>query len=75
MDRDQCITFRYRNPNRHLAFGLGIHFCLGAPLARSEARLGFSRLLEQLPEIRPAGEPEWSRNSFFRGLKRFPITF
>lgn len=40
-----------RQPNRHLAFGLGIHFCLGAPLARTEARIGFGQLLAGFPEM------------------------
>jgi len=41
-----------REPNRHIAFGLGIHYCLGAPLARLEARIAFSRILERCPQIR-----------------------
>jgi cytochrome P450 len=65
-----------RLPNRHLAFGLGLHFCLGAPLARAEARIGFGRLLEQLPELRLAtSAPEWNANTFFRGLRALPVEF
>lgn len=65
-----------RQPNRHLAFGLGVHFCLGAPLARTEARLGFARLLEQLPNLRLVNPtPDWNANTFFRGLKTLPIAF
>jgi cytochrome P450 len=65
-----------RQPNRHVAFGLGIHFCLGAPLARAEARIGFARLLERFPNLRlvnPA--PDWNANTFFRGLKTLPVAF
>jgi cytochrome P450 len=65
-----------RQPNRHLAFGLSIHFCLGAPLARTEARLSFTRLLERLPNLQLVnGTPDWSSNTFFRGLKNLPVTF
>ncbi|MGQ0604779.1 MAG: cytochrome P450, partial [Anaerolineales bacterium] len=65
-----------RQPNRHLAFGLGLHFCLGAPLARAEARIGFARLFEQLPRLQRANEtPDWNPNTFFRGLKTLPVTF
>ncbi len=65
-----------RQPNRHLAFGLGIHFCLGAPLARAEARIGFARLLEQLPDLRLASStPNWSANTFFRSLRVLPVVF
>ncbi len=63
-----------RTPNRHLAFGLGMHFCLGASLARTEARIGFQRLFERLPEIVPVdANPDWNSNSLFRGLKRLMI--
>ncbi|HEU4888429.1 MAG TPA: cytochrome P450 [Thermoanaerobaculia bacterium] len=65
-----------RQPNRHLAFGLGTHFCFGAPLARAQARIGFGRLLEQLPNLQLAnGLPDWSHTSFFRGLETLPVTF
>jgi cytochrome P450 len=63
-----------RELNRHLAFGSGIHFCLGAPLARAEARIAFSRLLDAFPEIRLLdAEPAWGANSFLRGLTSLPI--
>ncbi len=65
-----------RQPNRHLAFGYGIHFCFGAPLARAEARIAFTRLLERLPGIRMANDtPDWSSNTFARGLETLPVTF
>ena len=47
-----------RSPNRHLAFGLGIHFCLGASLARAEARIGFEAVLRRLPSIALKGTAE-----------------
>ena len=63
-----------RNPNRHLGFGQGIHFCLGAALARTEARIGFTQILTRIPNIRPVLEKaEWVSNSLFRGLKRLNL--
>jgi cytochrome P450 len=65
-----------RTPNRHLAFGLGIHFCLGSALARTEARIGFGRLLERLPNIALASDtPDWNPNTLIRGLHSLPLRF
>jgi len=63
-----------RRPNRHLAFGHGIHYCLGAPLAVAEAQIAFQTLLRRLPEPEPAfEEPEWSASFVLRALKRLPV--
>ncbi len=63
-----------RKPNRHLSFGLGIHRCLGEKLARSEARIAFSRLLERLPHMELAtAEPRWKSRSLFRALHSLPL--
>ncbi len=65
-----------RDPNRHLAFGFGIHFCLGAPLARLEARVAFARLFEQMPNLRLVNdEADWEPNTRVRGLRSLPIAF
>ena len=49
-----------REPNRHVAFGQGIHFCIGAPLSRAEGQIAFGAVLERLPQIRLAGPaPDW----------------
>jgi cytochrome P450 len=58
-----------RGVRRHLAFGHGIHFCLGAPLARLEAAIALRQLLPLLPRLRVAGEPEWKPNTVLRGLE------
>lgn len=65
-----------RANNRHIAFGYGIHFCLGAPLARLEAQIALPALLRELAE--PAldgGEPAWLESLVFRGVKSLPVTF
>lgn len=53
-----------REPNRHIAFGSGIHFCLGAPLARLEARIALRTLLDRCPELRLAEEPVRWKDTF-----------
>lgn len=64
-----------RSPNKHLAFGYGPHFCLGAPLARLEAPLAFRGLLARLKNMRLAHDNlEWN-SALFRGLKSLPIEF
>lgn len=64
-----------RYPNPHLGFGSGIHYCLGAPLARIEARVAFSHILEHLPAIRlMTDQPEWKPVTWLRGLRRLPVS-
>ncbi len=62
-----------RDPNPHLAFGRGIHFCLGAPLARLEAQVALPMLLAGFPDLRVAGEPEPRPTWNLRGLARLPV--
>jgi cytochrome P450 len=65
-----------RQPNRHLAFGFGIHFCLGAPLARLEARLAFRALLRRFPSLTLADPaPRWKPMIFLRGLESLPVAW
>jgi len=65
-----------RADNRHIAFGFGIHFCLGAPLARVEGQLAIGALLERMPRLRLAGpERQWRESSTLRGLKTLPVVF
>src|SRR5271166_2218469 len=64
-----------RDPNRHLAFGFGVHLCLGAALARMETRAFFAHLLPRLESIELAGRPEWTATTFVGGLKHLPIRY
>jgi pimeloyl-[acyl-carrier protein] synthase len=65
-----------REPNRHIAFGQGIHFCLGAPLARLEAPIAVNTILRRLPNLRLASHDplEW-HSGVMRGLKTLPLCF
>lgn len=62
-----------REPGRHLAFGQGIHFCLGAPLARLEGRIVFQELARRERTLQLAGEPEWKTNIVLRGMSQLPV--
>ncbi|MEJ8569174.1 cytochrome P450 [Elongatibacter sediminis] len=63
-----------RKPNRHLAFGLGIHRCLGEKLARSEARIAIGRLLQRFPHLQAVeSKPRWKARSLFRTLQSLPV--
>lgn len=64
-----------RDPNRHLAFGFGAHYCLGAALARMEIRALFAELLPRLESIELAGAAEWTATTFVGGLKHLPVRY
>ncbi|BBX62678.1 cytochrome P450 [Mycobacterium saskatchewanense] len=80
-NRDEDVfdePFRFdvgRDPNRHLAFGYGVHFCMGAALARMEVNSFFSELLPRLKSIELAGDPELVATTFVGGLKHLPIRY
>jgi cytochrome P450 len=70
------FSFRIdRQPNRHLAFGIGEHFCLGANLARLELRILFRQLAERLVEAEVIGPVERLRSSFLGGVKHVPLRY
>lgn len=68
-----------RTPNRHLGFGQGAHFCLGAPLARLESKIAFSVLLQRFPDLQRSPDTlvqlEMGPAGLFQGTKHFPVTF
>ena len=78
-NRDEDVftdPFRFdvgRDPNKHLSFGHGVHFCLGAALARMEINSFFTELVPRITSIELAGEPETMATTFVGGLKHLPI--
>ncbi|ANC08096.1 MULTISPECIES: cytochrome P450 family protein [Bacillus] len=67
-----------RENNRHIAFGHGSHFCLGAPLARLEAKIAITTLFNRMPELKIKGNREeikWQGNYLMRSLEELPLTF
>jgi hypothetical protein len=80
-NRDEEVfadPFRFdvgRDPNKHLAFGYGVHFCLGAALARMETQAIFGALLPRLEHIELSGPVEGVASTFVSGLKRLPIRY
>jgi cytochrome P450 len=62
-----------RDPNPHLGFGHGLHFCLGASLARLELRVTLDELARRVEALEPAGEPEWTRSNKHTGLRHVPL--
>jgi len=67
-----------RNPNRHMAFGYGIHYCLGAPLARMEGAIAINTLLRRLPNLQLAVDPrdiEWNETLLLRSMKALSVRF
>jgi cytochrome P450 len=80
-NRDEDVfddPFRFdvgREPNKHNAFGYGVHFCLGAALARMEVNSFFSELVPRLRSIELAGDPQHIATIFVGGLKHLPIRY
>jgi cytochrome P450 len=80
-NRDEDVfedPFRFdvtRDPNKHIAFGYGVHFCLGAALARMEVNSFFSELLPRLESVELAGDPQHVATTFVGGLKHLPIRY
>jgi cytochrome P450 len=62
-----------RDPNPHLGFGHGVHFCLGANLAKLEIRVLYEELLSRFMAIEPAGPVEWTRSNRHTGIRHLPL--
>lgn len=72
----ECFDVRRdHSRRRHLSFGFGEHLCLGAPLARLEARVMFEELLARLPEVEPVGPLERVRSRLMYSIERMPVVF
>jgi cytochrome P450 len=80
-NRDEDVftdPFRFdvgRDPNKHLAFGYGVHFCLGAALARMEVNSFFAELLPRMKSIELTGAPQSTATTFVGGLKHLPVRY
>jgi cytochrome P450 len=80
-NRDEDVfddPFRFdvgRDPNKHLAFGYGVHFCMGAALARMEVNSFFTELLPRLKSIELTGDPQFVATTFVGGLKHLPVRY
>jgi cytochrome P450 len=80
-NRDEDIfedpfTFRVdRSPNRHLAFGIGEHFCAGAHVARLELEVAFKYLIPRLAEVEVSGPVQRLRSNLVGGIKHLPIRY
>lgn len=64
-----------RSPNKHLAFGFGVHYCLGAMLARMELKALFGKILPHLASVEQAGDSALTKSGFVSGVKRLPIRY
>jgi len=80
-NRDEEVfddPFRFdvgREPNKHVAFGYGVHFCMGAALARMEVNSFFTELLPRLKSIELTGDPQYIATTFVGGLKHLPVRY
>ncbi len=75
---EDALRFKVdRDPNDHIGFGIGNHFCLGANLARLELRVMFSELMRRVPdmELEAGGAPVFAASSFVRGITELPVVF
>src|SRR5687767_394149 len=67
-----------REPNKHLSFGQGVHFCIGAPLARLESQIAINTFLRRIPNLKLGVAPDslrWRPSMLLRGLESLPISF
>jgi cytochrome P450 len=74
-DSDRFDVTRDHKRQRHLAFGFGEHLCLGAPLARMEARVVFEELLARFPRFELDGEPQFLHSRLMNGVEHLPVAF
>jgi cytochrome P450 len=76
-DNPESLILNRQN-NKHVGFGFGMHYCLGAPLARLESSIAFQVLFERLPNLRLAISPEnlrWNSSLIMRGVSSIPVKF
>jgi len=64
----------FRQPNPHLSFGFGTHFCIGAPLARMQAHIAVGAIFDRFDELQLAGDVQWRPSALLRRLESLPLT-
>jgi cytochrome P450 len=69
-----ALRFDRPNSNRHLAMAAGVHYCLGASLAKLEASVAISTVIRRFPKLALAGEPVWRDRLTIRGVERLPLS-
>jgi len=72
-DEPDALKLNRKHPKKHLGFGRGMHFCIGAPLARQEARVVLEEVLGATTELKPRGEARWARSIFIRRLEALDL--
>ena len=70
---DPDVVDLARDPNPYLSFGAGIHYCLGAPLAKLELGIAFGTLLRRVPRLEPVEKPRWKPTFVLRGLEALRV--
>jgi cytochrome P450 len=72
---DDPETLRLDRPNasRHLGFAAGVHYCLGASLAKLEAQVAITSLIRRFPDVHLSGEPTWRDRLTIRGVDHLPL--
>jgi hypothetical protein len=73
-DDPNTLRLDRANAGRHTAFSAGIHYCLGASLAKLEATVAITRLIRRFDQIELAGKPHWRDRITIRGVDRMPLT-
>ena len=73
-DDPHALRLDRPNANRHLALAAGIHYCLGASLAKLEAQIAIGSLIRRFPDIELAGEPGWRDRLTIRGVDHLPLS-
>ncbi len=74
-DDPETLHLDRPNANRHLAFAAGIHYCLGASLAKLEATVAITTLIRRFPGLELAGEPTWRDRLTIRGVDHLPLSW
>jgi hypothetical protein len=73
-DQPDALLLDRPNAARHLAFGGGVHYCLGASLARAEAQIAIGRLIRRFPELDLVSEPLWRDRLTIRGVSELQLS-